>query len=316
MSRRRSVLVLFALGLAGALAWTTVGGVTVAQSQEKPIVINRAHAGSHRPSFDKPIFVLALGSDSGSPKYNRGGTMQRGRADAIQIIAIEPKLKKASIIGIPRDSFVPVTCSGQTKINAGMFFGGPECMVSTVERLVRSAGGPANFAFDYYLVGGFEHLANMVNDLGGVPVNVPYAMNDKASRANLKKGLQTLRGDQALAMSRNRKDAPRGDFSRSENQGLVMLGGLTKARALAAKDPSKTLDFLRSIFRNVRTDFSVVEAFRLGLVLLQINPKDVANLALPGETGNTSAGSSVLLGPPAYRILADVADDGILGSSS
>ena len=182
-------------GLPAPLAWTTVGGVTVAQSQEKPIVINRAHAGSHRPSFDKPIFVLALGSDAGSPKYNRGGTMHRGRADSIQIIAIEPKLKKASIVGIPRDSYVPVTCSGQTKINAGLFFGGPECMVSTVERLVRSAGGPATFTFDYYMVGGFEHLANMVNDLGGIPVNVDVRHERPGFEGRTsRRVLQTLRG--------------------------------------------------------------------------------------------------------------------------
>lgn len=315
MSRRRSLITLGALGLAGALAWTTVGGVTVAQSQEKPIVINRAHAGSYRPSFDKPIFVLVLGSDSGSPAYNRGGTMHRGRADSIHIVAIEPKLKKASIVGIPRDSYVPVTCFRQTKINAGMFFGGPECMVSTVENLVRSSGGPSTFKFDYYMVAGFEHLANMVNDLGGIPVNVPYAMNDKASRANLKKGPQTLNGADAVAISRNRKDAPLGDLSRSENQGLVMIGGLTKARSLAAKDPSKTLDFLRSIFRNVKMNIPLVEGFKLGLVLLQIAPKDVTNVVPRADTGTTDAGSSVILDERSYRVYRDVADDGVLGSS-
>ena len=304
-----------ALALAAALAWTAVGGMTVAQGQEEPIVINRAHAGSHRPSFDRPIFILALGSDAGSPLYRRGGTMQRGRADAIQIIAIEPRLKKASIVGIPRDSFVPLACGGQQKINAGMFFGGPECMVSTVERLVRDSGGPASFKFDYYMVGGFEHLANMVNDLGGIPVNVPYAMNDRASRANLRKGPQTLRGDEALAMSRNRKDAPRGDFSRSENQGLVMIGALTKARQLAAKDPSRTLDFLRSIFANVKMNIPLVEGFRLGLVVLQINPKDVTNVVPNADTGNTSAGSSVILDERSYRVYRDIADDGVLGST-
>lgn len=315
MSRRRSLIVLCALGLAGALAWTAVGGVTVAQSQEKPIVINRAHAGSHRPSFDKPIFVLALGSDGGSPAYNRGGKVQSGRADSIHIIAIEPKLKKASIVGIARDSYVPVTCFRSTKINAGMFFGGPECMVSTVERLVRDHGGPPTFKFDYYMLAGFEHLANMVNDIGGIPFNVPFNMNDKASRAFLKKGPQTLNGADAVAVSRNRHDAPDGDFTRSENQGLVMIGGLTKARALVAKDPSKTLDFLRSIFANVKMNIPLVDAFRLGLTLLQIKPKDVTNVVPPAETGSTDAGSSVLLDDRTYRVLADVADDGLLGSS-
>jgi LCP family protein required for cell wall assembly len=316
MSRRRSLVILLTLALAGALAWTTVGGVTVAQSQEKPIVISRAHAGSHRPSFDKPIFVLALGSDAGSPKYKRGGKVQSGRADSIHIIAIEPKLKKASIVGIPRDSYVPVTCFNRpTKITGGLFFGGPECMISTVERLVRDHGGPATFKFDYYMLAGFEHLANMVNDLGGIPVNVPYAMNDQASRANLKKGPQTLNGADAVAMSRNRKDAPLGDLSRSENQGLVMIGGLTKARALVAKDPSKTLEFVRSIFANVKMNIPLVDAFRLGLVLLQIAPKDVTNVVPRADTGTTDAGSSVILDERSYRVYRDVADDGVLGSS-
>jgi LCP family protein required for cell wall assembly len=315
MTRRRSIIVMGALALAAALAWTAVGGMTVAQGQEEPIVINRAHAGSHRPSFDRPIFILALGSDAGSPLYKRGGTMHRGRADAIQIVAIEPRLKKASIVGIPRDSFVPVTCSGQTKINAGMFFGGPECMISTVERLVRDHGGPPGFKFDYYMVAGFEHLSNMVNDIGGIPFNVPFNMNDRASRAFLRRGPQTLNGAEALAVSRNRHDAPRGDLGRSEQQGAVMIGGLTKARQLAGKDPSKTLDFLRSVFANVRMNIPLVEAFKLGLVVLQIDPKDVTNVVPNADTGNTSAGSSVILDDRSYRVYRDIADDGVLGST-
>ncbi|MGH2784473.1 MAG: LCP family protein [Actinomycetota bacterium] len=315
MTRRRGLVMLCSLGLAASVAWTAVGGMTVAQGQEKPIVINRAHAGSHRPSFDKPIFILTLGSDSGSPLYKRGGTMHRGRADSIHIVAIEPKLKKASIVGIPRDSFVPVTCSGQTKINAGLFFGGPECMIATIEKLVRDHGGPPTFKFDYYMVAGFEHLANMVNDIGGIPFNVPFNMDDNSSRAHLRKGPQTLNGAEALAVSRNRHDAPQGDFTRSENQGAIMVAGLNKARALAGKDPSKTLDFLRSIFHNVRSNIPLVEAFKLGLTALQIKPSDVTNVVPPAETGSTSAGSSVILDERTYAVYRDIADDGILGSS-
>lgn len=315
MTRRRSIVIMCAMALAAALAWTAVGGLTVAQGQEKPIVINRAHAGSHRPSFDRPIFILVLGSDSGSPLYKRGGTVQRGRADSIHIVAIEPRLKKASMVGIPRDSFVPLACGDRQKINAGMFFGGPECMVRTVEQLVRSSGGPSTFKFDYYMVAGFEHLANMVNDLNGIPVNVPYDMNDRASRANLRRGPQTLNGAEALAISRNRKDAPRGDFSRSENQQLVMIGGLAKARQLSAKDPSKTLDFLRSVFANVKLNIPLAEAFKLGLLALQIDPKNVANVVPDADTGTTSAGSSVILDDRSFRVYRDIADDGVLGST-
>ena len=315
MTRRRTIVIMSALALSAALAWTAVGGMTVAQSQEKPIVINRAHAGAHRPSFDRPIFILALGSDSGSPAYNRGGTMHRGRADSIHIVAIEPRLKKASIVGIPRDSFVPLTCGGQQKINAGMFFGGPECMVGTIERLVRDHGGPSNFKFDYYMVTGFEQFSGMVKDIGGVTFNVPFNMNDNASRTNLRRGVQQLNGPEALGVARNRHDAPKGDFTRSENQGLLMIAGLSKARSLSAKDPGATLTFLRSIFKNTRLTIPLAEAFRLGLAVLQIAPKDVTNIVPPADTGNTSAGSSVILDERSYRVYRDIADDGVLGSS-
>lgn len=315
MTRRRSIVILCAMALAAALAWTAVGGMTVAQGQEKPVVINRAHAGSHRPSFDRPIFILVLGSDSGSPLYKRGGSVHRGRADAIHIMALEPRLKKASIVGIPRDSYVPITCFRQSKINAGMFFGGPECMVQTVERLVKDHGGPSTFKFDYYMVAGFEQMANMVNDLGGITFNVPFNMDDNSSRAHLRKGVQQLNGAEALAVSRNRHDAPQGDFTRSENQGEIMVAGLSKARAVAGKDPSKTLDFLRSVFRNVKTNIPLVEAFRLGLLALSINPKDVTNVVPPADTGNTDAGSSVILDERSFRVYRDIADDGVLGSS-
>ena len=319
-NHRRFLAGFVAMGVAAAVLWTVVGGVTVATGQEKPIVIKRAHAGSYRPSFTKPIFILALGSDAGSERYNRGNKPERGRADSIHIIAINPTLKKATVVGIPRDSFVPVACgTSPNKINAAMYFGGlrnqgPQCMVSTVERM---SGG--RIRFDYYMVGGFDQLENMVNDIGGVPVTVEggigaarNVLRDPSSRSQgIRKGLRVLTGKQALAYSRNRHDYARGDFSRTFHQGQVLVGGLTKARQLAAKDPGKTLLFLRSIFANVKTDIPLLEGFRLGLLALQIPPANVENTFLDGGTGTTSAGSSVLLSNP-QRILNDVADNAVL----
>lgn len=313
MRNRGRLLALPALAAAAGLAWTGVGGVSVeARGQTPPpVLIKRAHAGAHRPSLTDPIFILALGSDVGAPRYRRGGKVERGRADSIHIIAINPQQKAATIIGIPRDSYVPIPGHGQNKINAAMSSGGPDLMVRTVEALVRR--GQANFEFDYYMLGGFDDLEDMVNELGAIPVNVPYAMNDKASGARFRKGLQALDGREALALSRNRKDARRGDFGRSENQGLVLLGALTKARSEVARNPARTLAFLRIIFRHTRTDIPLGEAFRLGLVALQISPTKVKNLVVPGTTGPSPAGSSVFLTQPATdRLLADVAEDGLL----
>jgi LCP family protein required for cell wall assembly len=314
MNRKRFVASFLAIGLAASVVWVVVGDVTIASGQDKPIEIHRAHAGSYGPTFTKPIFILALGSDSGSHIYHRGGTAERGRSDSIHIIAINPVLKKATIVGIPRDSYVPLACGGTNKINAAMFFGGPNCIVKTVENL---SGGAIHF--DYYMVGSFDSLQHMIDDLGGVPVNVEpglkaarRVLQDKNSKARgIRVGLDTLNGHDALAYSRDRHDYARGDFDRTRHQGQVLLGSLTKARQLVAADPGKTLLFLRSIFANVKTDIPLLEAFKLGLLALQIPPRSVRVTLLDGGTGTTSAGSSVLLNNP-LPLLRNVADDAII----
>lgn len=312
-SRRRSFLILTTLGLASALVWSLVGGMSVASGQEKPIVIKRAHSGTFRHSFTKPIFILGLGSDAGAPKYGRGGGITSGRADSIHIIAINPTLKKATIVGIPRDSYVDLACGGNNKINAGLL-SGVQCMVDTVEAMSGNL-----ITFDYYMAGSFESLEKMVNDLGGVPVAVERGLGsarrvlqDRASRSRgIRTGNTVLNGPQAVAYARNRHDYGRGDFDRTVHQGQVLVGALAKARTLVDRDPGKTLTFMRSIFRNVRLDIPLVEAFRLGLLALEISPSDVKNTLLDGTTGTTSAGSSVLLFNP-RPLLANLADDAII----
>ena len=43
--------------------------------------------------------------------------------------------QRASIVGIPRESYVEIPGYGTNKINAALFYGGPELVVQTVEQL-------------------------------------------------------------------------------------------------------------------------------------------------------------------------------------
>ena len=61
--------------------------------------------------------------------------MNRGRSDSIHILGINPAQHRATIYGIPRDSWVTVSTGGTNKINAAMPVGGPEATVATVEQL-------------------------------------------------------------------------------------------------------------------------------------------------------------------------------------
>jgi LCP family protein required for cell wall assembly len=196
------------------------GGRRSAFAQQQAIELHAAHDASYVPvaAGDGPLFVLALGSDA-----RPGQSILRQRADSIHIIGIDRRRDRATILGFPRDSWVSIPGHGRGKINSAMSLGGPDLMIRTVESLT-------GIRIDYWMLTSFEGLSRMVDAVGGLVVDVPYPMNDAASHAKLSKGVHRLKGWQALAFARNRKDTPHGDFSRSLNQGRLFLAALAQLR--------------------------------------------------------------------------------------
>lgn len=265
-----------------------------------PIIeIHRSTAAGH---FDiaktNPIFVLVMGSDI------RRGNPRRGRADAIQIVAVDTRRGRGTIIGIPRDSYVEVPGSGRTKINSALHFGGPERVVAAVSRL-------SGIRFHYWATIEFSRFRRLVDRIGGLNVTVPYAMKDRFSGANFKRGRQHMDGKEALAFARNRKDTPRGDFSRSENQGRLLIEGLRKFQK-TADDPLQLARYFAAFHKEVVTNVGPAEFIDLALAGRRVDPKNVRSLVLPGGAGSAGGASVVILAPRAHDILRRVRDDGWL----
>ena len=86
--------------------------------------------------------------------------------------------------------------------------------------------------------------------IGGVDVEVPFAMAEPKSDAFLSAGLQTLFGTDALAFSRNRT-IPGGDFTRSFHHGLVVLGALGKKKREEGLDSSGLAGLLGSVKKEI-----------------------------------------------------------------
>lgn len=100
---------------------------------------------------------------------------------------------------------------GTQKINAAYAFGGPSEAVKTLSTF---AGVPIT----HYVEVHFEELKDVVNELGGIQVNVPESFYSDTSGISLEAGEQTLDGDQALAFARERHATRAGDFSRAQAQ--------------------------------------------------------------------------------------------------
>ena len=296
MTRRRLVAAL--ASLAAGLAGLGVATLQATPAASVPLLqIGKAHA-EFDPSLkgNRPVFILVLGSDS------RPGTpLERGLCDSIHILGINPKAKRASLVGIPRDSYVPLSTGGTNKINVALAQGGAQGMIKTVENLT-------GVRFDYYVITGFDGLTRLFDALGGVRIDVPYSFEGHEG-TSFPQGKQTLSGGQALEFSRTRKTLAHGDFDRSMNQGRLLLAALTQFKAEFRRDPTALFKWIAVGMRNVATDVPLNELLTLAFTSSVIGPKRVTNLVAVGSIG-TAGGASIVNLPSPNPVFQDVAADG------
>jgi len=299
--RRRAALL-----AAFLVAWVT-GSVLGAGEHERAVArpllqIEPAHA-EYVPvlNSEEPIFILVIGSDARPDQE-----VNSQRADSLHIVAVNPAKHKATILGIPRDSNVPIPDYGTTKINAALTMGGPELVVRTVEELT-------GLTMDYWAITAFDGFRSMVDQIDGLVVDVPFAMDDAAARAFFEPGVQRLDGDDALAFARDRHDLPAGDFGRSENQGLLMVSALAQLRKEFAHDPSRLLGWIGAFTRNTGSSVALDELINLAFTGTSVTHSNVVNIVAPGGTAMVGGLSLVTLDQAALQaISADLADDGLL----
>jgi LCP family protein required for cell wall assembly len=283
-----------------------VAGLGLAALQTTPAVgapifeIGKAHAEAE-PTLtgSKPIFILLLGSDA-----RTGTPVDKGLCDSIHILGINPASGRATLVGIPRDSYVPLSTGGTNKINAAMPQGGPRAMVDTVEQL-------AGVRFSYYVLTSFDGFTRLINALGGLEVDVPYSFTGHLG-TGFSQGDQTLDGASALEFARTRKTLVHGDFDRSMNQGRLMLAALMQFRKEFQRDPAAMFRWAGAGMRNVETDIPLRELFTLAFTASQINLKKVTNAVTVGTIGTGPGGISIVDLPSPNPIFEDIAKDGYI----
>lgn len=247
---------------------------------------------------DDLLFFLVVGSDA-----RPGQDVTRTRADSIHIAAVDPVSREGALIGLPRDSYVPVPGRGRQKINAALVLGGPKLLVATVRQLT---GLPVS----HYAVTGFEGITKIVDALKGLDVKVPYRMDDHYSGARFEKGWHRMDGRQVLAFTRARYGIPGGDFGRSENQGRVIKHALAKMRS-TTDDASDLKKWLEVLYKHAKLDMSLREALELAKVARQLDPGRMDNVVASGRAQTVNGQSVVVLDEDAYALFRDVGADAV-----
>ena len=303
--RGRALAVVLALSawVLGTALGSLGGGATAAGSSQG-ILMGKAHA-DYTPSLagSKPVVILLIGSGA-----RPGQSVLHSLSDSIHLLYLNPKKHAATIVGIPRDSFVPIPGYGTNKINAAMGYGGPDLLIKTIEQMTGAH-------IDYWALTTFWGITDMIDAVGGLKIDVPFPMSDPYSRADFKPGTQVLNGKQVLAFSRDRHSLLSGDFGRSEDGGRVIVAALAQFRKAYAKDQTALYAWLGAGLRNmdVAPGLSLAEITSLAYTADHTPVQDVTNVVIPGGTGMTG-GLSVVYPDMAWvhRMFGDLAPDGIL----
>jgi LCP family protein required for cell wall assembly len=239
--------------------------------------------GGAAPLDPHVISILAVGSDA-----RPGEDMTHSRGDALQLVTINTETHAASIIGVPRDSWVEIPGHGTDKINSSLFFGGPKLLGQTVGNLI---GVQPKYVF----ITRFPYFIAMVRALGGVDVRNPYPFSDDPLKpSGFKAGRIHLSGYDAMAYSRIRHTLPRGDFDRSAHQEIVLKAIQAKVHA-KADNPGFVERGVLDAMSHMYTDLPPAELFRLAQVMAQVDPHKVHTCVVQGGIGTSSGGASIVL---------------------
>jgi LCP family protein required for cell wall assembly len=292
------------LVLAGAITvgWVLLGKPVPAQGA---VWFQVTKLGTARNSGgpQQPFFVLALGTGARSDDPSQSPD-DPGLADAVHVIGINPGLKAATIIDIPRDTEGP----GGSKINSYIVSNpGGNDLRAEADAVQSIVGVPLSWVIRV----NFPHFQQMVDEIGGIDVNIPQQMDDDFSGAHFAPGLTHLNGEQALQFSRDRHSFANGDLSRTQDQGLLIISAL---QTLQAKHPSAgdTVRLIATFGRHTKLDgVGIADLFHMGSQTLSFDAANIKNVVLPVGDG---PGSNLVKSGDAAGLLADFADDGVLQS--
>jgi polyisoprenyl-teichoic acid--peptidoglycan teichoic acid transferase len=229
------------------------------------------------------ISILAVGSDA-----RPGENFTRTRGDALQLVTINTQTHAASIIGVPRDSWVDIPGVGMDKINASLYYGGPQLLGETVGNLI---GVQPKYVF----VTQFQKFQAAVNAIGGITIRNPYAFSDDPLKpTGFRAGRLHLTGYNAMAYSRIRHTLPSGDFARSAHQEIVLQGIQAKVHANAHR-PGFIERGVINAMSHMSTNLPPAELFKLAQVMAQVDPTKVRSCVVQGGIGVSSGGASIVL---------------------
>lgn len=238
------------------------------------------------------ILVMGIGGAA-----HDGGTL----TDTLMLATIklpdtEQGKVQVSLFSIPRDLPVDIPGVGPGKINSAYAYGeaggknnGPETAVQTVEKLIGQD-------IPYYIVLDFRGFQKIIDDLGGIKVNVESSFTDSQypdaksgflPPVTFEKGLQEMDGERALQFVRSRHGTndEGSDFARTRRQHLVLKSIKDEVKSARILTSLGLMDrLLQDLSEHLRTNIEPHVAKRIYDLTKKIEEKNIYSQSLD-QTG-------------------------------
>lgn len=203
---------------------------------------------------EAPVYILIAGldRDPGAAEPTRRQVMN---TDVLILARVDQAERRATLLSIPRDTRVELP-TGMTKINAAYATGG-------MDRLKKTVGDLTGLPVDRYVMLDFPAFIKAVDAIGGIEFALDKPIANPEGTVSLSPGPQTLSGEEALAVVRDRQEA-QGDIARIERQQKLLEALLTTLRTTDVVDWMKGM---RAMSGSLRTDMSISEMGTLATAL-------------------------------------------------
>jgi len=212
------------------------------------------------------VNILALGVDS------------HNLTDMLMLVSFDIDNRFLDIISIPRDTFF--LGSANSKIN-GVYRRNPVNSAVAVSEILM------NIPINYYVRLSHQGVANIVDEIGGVSMYIPFHMryddprDTPPLRIDIPAGYQLLDGNNAIGMLRFRyanpgfRAHPDGDFGRIRMQQEFVRNAVVQSIGLNLPN------IIRTAFNEIQSDITIREAIFLGERLIGIDPENIRTHTLP-----------------------------------
>ncbi|MBV8117062.1 MAG: LCP family protein, partial [Candidatus Eremiobacteraeota bacterium] len=222
-------------------------------------------------------------------------------SDTIILAHLDVDRRTATLMSIPRDTWVQILGAGGQKINAAYSFGGARGSSKAVSDLLGGIPIDATIALRP------QGAAQIVDAMGGLNVDVDedmsYDDNNGDLHIHLRKGEQYLTGGQVLGYIRFRHDAS-SDFGRVRRQQQVLK--LMLDQLSQPQDWSKLPRILQFARKDIATTLSNEQILALLQIYRNVPDENIRTFTLPAKAGWVGDASVVFADRRWAKLIGDV----------